>query len=647
MYQRIPYRGDIDGLRAIAVLSVVLHHIHNAWLPGGYAGVDIFFVISGYLLGGALWQELKDTGRIDLRHFYMRRIRRILPAGLAVILASLLMGMVMLQPERLVNLAQSGVASMLFYANHFFGNQPNDYFTAQNQAFPLLHYWSLSVEEQYYILLPFLLLVCYRLRGNIGLMLAILIAASLAFQYWALAEQPRAGFFWLPARFWELAMGMFIATRPALIFRNVWLKEIIGIACIALLAAGVMIAGNQVEHLQLGTLLTCLATAALIHSGRVDKSIVHRLLSTPPFIAVGLISYSLYLWHWPVLQYWEYLTKSPITLSAIPVYLLVCVALAFISWKWIEQPFRNKESFRTLPLLVTLGTMLAGLLLLCGYVQKKEGLPDRVNESLHTERMSEIYRGAQCLIGAPLRFQDLAPECIQTAPDKVNVLIFGDSHAGHFYPGLKEHLKDNPDVRLSQITMSACGTYWNYNPGPKETCIEFNEKAAELINTHVFDIILIGGNWGSGRGLTNEERNEKFNEFLEHIKPAGADILVLSQALRYENSLKDMGDFQTRGYISLYHLLIGDDLLQPKQNTLFKDANANVKKVADARQLPFVDTTAGLCSDGKTCAYRTPDGAPLTFDTAHLTREGSIYITGKTIMPILNEKIAAVKARKH
>lgn len=613
-------------------------------MPGGYLGVDIFFVISGYLLGSLLLTELNQTGRIDFVGFYLRRIRRILPASLLVTASALAFGIIVLQPDPLIHLGKSVTANLLFYSNYFFALQRDDYFAAQKETYPLLHSWSLSVEEQFYILLPAFLLLCFQYKKSLTAALTILIISSLAFQFWIEQSRPEAAFFWLPSRFWELAIGVLVAARPIAGCSQRGTAELASLLCTAALAAAFILGAEQNALLQVSALIACLATAGLINIGATTTTTIHRLLSHRLPVGIGLISYSLYLWHWPLLEYWQHMTKTTPPAEQLAAYSVLCVALAWATWKWVEQPCRNRAMVPTRRLLV----MLAATLLIVGAITwrvTRDGLPERLQTTFANDKTRHILtRQGTCFISKNQGFKDIAEECIDTKKGALNVLLYGDSYAAYYYPGLKKIVGTTNNIHLSQITASGCSPYWDFSTGNRPNCIDFNRKVVGLINTNKFDVVLVTGNWSSAKGTSTEERVELLYQLLSNTRADKTEVLVLGQAVGYQQDLTDTEPLQTKGFMWVHQLLFDADIPQPTPQETTPVINAMIAQKLAGSRFRFVDTQTALCSERR-CLYMTPDGQLLSTDKGHLTEAGAAYIVGKTVLPLLQEKQRAT--RKH
>ncbi len=340
------YRADIDGLRGVAVLAVVL--FHAGWgVPGGYVGVDVFFVISGFLMTSQLTRDL-DAGCFSLLHFWERRIRRIWPAALLMTTAVLLAGGFLMLPADYAIVAVDAGASTAMLANvRYWFRGVDRYFEAASDLRPLLHMWSLGIEEQFYVLWPLLL----SLTGSLDRRhRAAAVAATALVSYVAsqglIASRPEAVFYLLPFRAWELLLGALMALTPVPLPQHRGRLNAVVIVAFLLIIVPCGLYDRATTFPAAAALLPCLGTALLLaagHSYGVEEPPVTRLLAVAPLVGVGRVSYSLYLWHWPVLACLRYVVGPNPSLAYTAAAVFVSIVLAVISWKWVEQPFRRSR----------------------------------------------------------------------------------------------------------------------------------------------------------------------------------------------------------------------------------------------------------------------------------------------------------------
>ncbi|MEN8694528.1 MAG: acyltransferase family protein [Akkermansiaceae bacterium] len=330
------YRPEIDGLRAIAVIAVLLYHFGLS-VPGGFIGVDVFFVISGFLITGILQRQLRE-GRFSLGDFWARRIRRIAPAAVAMSLGTLAMGWHILDSSDYRDLARSLMAHVFFASNCYF-NRDQGYFTESAEKEPLLHTWSLSVEEQFYLLFPLLLLFLWRFaRAKVPFILGVIALLSLAGSAWQVHADQKAAFFLLPARAWELLAGALLAFKP--VGKPHRSHEALSLLGLTLIFVPMALFEKATLFPGLNALPPVLGTVLFIATNEARLTRTGRLLAARPMISIGLISYSLYLWHWPLVAYVNVMVIE-VTLPWKIGMLLLSVILGILSWRFIERPFRS------------------------------------------------------------------------------------------------------------------------------------------------------------------------------------------------------------------------------------------------------------------------------------------------------------------
>ncbi len=467
----ILYRPELDGLRAIAVLAVVAYH---AKLGGaGFVGVDVFFVISGYLITALLLREHGQTGRIDLVDFYARRVRRILPAAVGVVLSVLAVAWLLLSADAFIAVANSAVAAALFVANLSFQSVTGGYWSADAEQMPLLHLWSLAVEEQFYLLWPAMLIAILRWRPVL-LKPAILslAACSLVSAEWLIHTNPIAAFYQMPARFWELAAGGLIAAMPMRALpRGVgWLGVLVTLA--ACLWQTPTFPGLGAAPAVLGAAIIILS----VHGGGTNV-----LLRSRPLVGVGLISYSLYLWHWPLLAFYR---ATSIGEGDLQVRLILCgcaFVLAFFSYRYVEQPFRrvNLRGKRTVVIGASLSIVVA--LSACAMSLRTQG-----------DQIARADNPAAIAAGRDMPDRSCHLSLVDTAVIKcqprTRTLLWGDSMAWAWLPGFPG---------TSDVTMDSCPPMADYMP-PRQLpgyllCGSHNRKVMELATNA--DMVIITASW--------------------------------------------------------------------------------------------------------------------------------------------------------
>ncbi|WP_188791269.1 acyltransferase family protein [Salipiger pallidus] len=431
----LPYRSDIDGLRAVAVLAVVLYHFGFPGLDGGFVGVDVFFVISGFLIGGILWREYRATGTIWLKHFYLRRFRRLAPAFFAMLAVTGLLSWALLLPFEFREFGKQAIAATVYLSNVLFFRQVG-YFDSASDEKPLLHTWSLAVEEQFYIFLPLFILLFRRSHRAMIVALVGCWIASLAGCILLTAEYQTVTFFLFPFRAWEMLSGVLLAIWGAETGRRwrgfaalSWIGLALVLASVLLIPSGPLFPGLLAVFPVLGTVL-------LLANG-AGRNPVNRLLTMPEAVFVGRISYSLYLWHWPVLVLSVYLRGEYANLLEAALWMALSVGLAWVSWRFVELPVRQVR----MPGWVLLGGTVTASVVALGLgavVYLKDGMPERFGPEAqpHIAASADFLQDwSRCTTPTegPLMGIETCPIGPEGAP---RVLVWGDSHVRAFHAGL-------------------------------------------------------------------------------------------------------------------------------------------------------------------------------------------------------------------
>lgn len=438
----LKYRPDIDGLRALAVLSVVLYHVSPQSLPGGFLGVDIFFVISGYLISLIVFRE-QTAGTFSFTDFYARRIRRLFPALAVVLLVTLVFGAFALFSDEYRRLGKHASSAIVFLLNFQLMNEAG-YFDVASNSKPLLHLWSLSVEEQFYLVWPALLIVLGRFRWRIGLVIGILIVGSFAFAIHLASRNLDALYFHPLARFWELLLGAALAyyhhrfgvnALPSRLDRF-WVRHLLSFAGLSAIVSALFLFSSKAPYPGALTLIPLIGVTALIASG--SGSVGSRFLALKPMVWIGLISYPLYLWHWPLLSYIRIMESGAPTEALLWFGAGAALLLATLTNQFIEQPLRHSPRIR--PAVVGLGSTMVVLFLASFGVVASEGLPDRPAvrhvKAAEAQMKREPATDESCL---RLFSTGAAPAyCRQHNPGPRMIGIIGDSHAHVLFPGFAE-----------------------------------------------------------------------------------------------------------------------------------------------------------------------------------------------------------------
>lgn len=492
------YRPDIDGLRAIAIISVMLFHAGVDVAAGGFVGLDVFFVVSGYLIARIIRTDMQ-AGRFTLWQFYLRRIRRLLPALFLVMIAVTVMGAAAMLSGQYTQMGKSLVAALFFLSNVFFARVTN-YFGPAAEFMPLIHVWSLSVEEQFYLILPVIMLMSARLMiPQARLFSILLLPAFLLGLYLSHAAGPGA-YYMMPARAWEFLVGVVIALNPAWRLPPGLLREMaVALGMMAIMLPVFLMHGHA-PYPGFAALLPVLGTGLVIVA-RADLSRVGNPLSHPLMVGIGLISYSLYLWHWPVFVMARLLNARQVLDSAD---IIVCIAISFVlailTWHYIEKPFRNRGTISGRVLGLTLIPTASALLLAGLMIWQTGGLPRRMTpETMQLQAGSQDVDPLRSRCMSATRTGNTDAYCAFGPADRpVTYALVGASHAAALRPAV-EQVMTARDRRGVAMVSSGClfldGVDRVDHPRNQE-CRRAREKTFDfLARSPDIDLVIIGGRW--------------------------------------------------------------------------------------------------------------------------------------------------------
>jgi peptidoglycan/LPS O-acetylase OafA/YrhL len=618
----LQYRPDVDGLRAIAVLLVLGFHLGAGHLQGGFVGVDIFFVISGYLITGIIAKELEQS-RFSVLGFYERRARRILPALMVVFVASTLLSLHYLLPAELVSYAKSLLAATFSYSNFYFWSTA-DYFDAPAQTKPLLHTWSLAIEEQFYLILPLLLLFLSKKwpRGR-NLTLIAIGAASFACSVWMSLKQPDSAFYLPVSRAWEFIAGSIVVLDIIPPIRLRWMRECTALMGISLIAYTAIKVNPSTPFPGFAALLPCGGALLLIAAGRFGTTAVGRCLSLKPLTFIGLISYSVYLWHWPLIVYTK-MGFLPILSRSHRGYTLgvgtLSLALGALSWQFIEKPFRSGR-FRSLnrsTLFATAGIALAASAAVALIFTGEHGFESRFPES--AVRVAESANSPQenrlgsCFITTRYTFSDFRKDiCLQIDPGKKNYLLLGDSHSAALWYGLNKVLATD---NVMQATASGCKA--NLDLPDNENCRDMMRYIfGDFLLSHKVDAVLLTARWTSVSDFARMQGTIAW--CAKHQVP----VIIFGPVMEFDTSLPKL-----LAYSIAFH---EPSLAQRHERTGLFEMDAQMREYAEhlwnVRYLSIIDVQ---CPD-KSClmyADRSQETAMLGDDN-HLSSLGSQFVMAR------------------
>lgn len=644
------YRPDIDGLRAIAILLVVFFHAGFSATSGGFVGVDVFFVISGYLITGIITREL-DNGRFSFSKFYTRRIMRICPALFVVLAFSVVAAFFTLVPEDLKFFGRSLISAVLFYSNWLFYQQVN-YFSGPAIDKALLHTWSLAIEEQYYVIWPLALFGLYRVgkRKALPQIILALICLSLAASQVVLEPDRAQVFYLLPYRAWELLLGGYLAVAPwrpvSQLAANV--AGLAGFAAIAYAAAAFDI---ETPFPGLHALFPCLGAAMLIAAGSQRGSLSKTVLSFGPFRFIGKISYSVYLIHWPIFSFAHSVLDRELTVPERFAVIGSTLLLAALSYRYIEIPARH-ATFRFPALLRATAAAAAALALTGGLYEGTKGLPWRVPQGVqlaYAARFSGFREQdlAECRNDpTPALVHRPCPIGAAAKNFQYDFVIWGDSHARHFASAFSDQAKARGLSGLV-IWETHCPPLVNEDRVSSK-CRDANAKARDWIASQSkLKMVFLGANWNTyaARGLLPPHRTRGIVFENAHAGSGTADgrgleeTIALLRSKGFRVALVDtvpyfpvdvpncvararmFGRSETR-CLSFPRTLIDKNAQQ---------ASSIIRETGRRFNVPIVDTMWAFC-DGDTCSPEM-DGAIFYSDSSHLNSAGSHYLGTRLNIP--------------
>jgi peptidoglycan/LPS O-acetylase OafA/YrhL len=620
MHDATSYRADIDGLRAVAIIPVVLFHAGIPGLSGGFVGVDVFFVISGFLITSLVMHQ--PTEQFSLAAFYERRVRRLFPALFTMLAACIGASLILLPPDELAVFARSLISTVAFGANFFFWSQTG-YFDAPAEAHPLLHMWSLAIEEQFYFVFPALLIWLRRHRTAwIGPALKAALVASLALQIWLTFNAGAAAFYLSPARCWELLLGSAIALRPGLpAHPSRASTDAMGWLGLSLIL-GTVVAWPAGYHPTLATILPCVGAGLLIQAGRSGPTFVSRLLATAPMVWFGRLSYSLYLWHWPVLVFAQVHFEGPLQPEVAALALITSVFLAWASHTLVEQPFRRPRAIFGRTGVFASAAGVVTVMATIGALAAKEGFPRRFNSQLALSDPQEARPG--CLLKSSDRLEAWSDVRCRVQASKADaakppVLLWGDSFAAHYTPAFETKASELP-ASILQFTMETCAPVLDTTLN-NSFCADFTKHVHTVIERHRIKHVILAANWG-------HQRIDALVETVAWLHGSGITVTVIGQSPHFKQSVPRM-----------YWWAMRDGKLVKSHHPAAEvghTINQAIKNRLDPRAM-FIDPSGALCRANE-CAIG--EGLhPYFSDAVHLTASGSSRAL-KTEWPLLLPHLA-------
>jgi peptidoglycan/LPS O-acetylase OafA/YrhL len=660
--QAIAYRREIDGLRAVAVLPVILFHTGCAYVTGGFVGVDVFFVISGYLITAILIREI-DEGNFSIARFYERRARRLLPALVVVIACCLPFAWIWMLPGELKRFGQTLAAVATSSSNIYFWKN-TDYFSPAAEEQPLLHTWSLAVEEQYYMLFPLFLIFAWRIgKQKLFWLIALIAALSLVLAECSLRALPVAAFYLLPTRAWELLAGSLLAFIPiqrAAALRRGIIAEAGSFVGLALIFVSIFAFDKTMPWPSFYTMVPVLGTVLTLTFAS-SSNFAGRVLSTRAFVGIGLISYSAYLWHQPILAFGRIRLLNVTYPEAIVVASVVLsLVLATLSWRFVETPFRLKKSSTSNVLRVSM-LALVGCLSFGMAFSVSGGITSRVPTSFtqfadHYENYDRDWQDGRCFIHSAYNdIRAFAPECYKRQVDG-EVILLGDSHAAALYPGLKAAFGA---AKISNLTMSGCKPTFALSDGTVQRCKTLNPQRWQYVEQNPKAQLVISANWSA-----------------DDVTPGHLEYTQLTNTLERELRFRDKTSITLVGcvpewdpHLPLYLVRMSSGALgfygktgisqdefalleRNRDREARKLCNQKLQAIASKFEIRFIDAWTPFCNERGECKirlsaaesaanklYRAPELT--TFDYGHLTKAASEYFVRTWASQLANNEMHA------
>lgn len=637
------YRPDIDGLRAIAILLVVSFHAFPTLIKGGFAGVDVFFVISGFLISTIIFESL-DSNSFSFSEFYIRRVKRIFPALLIVLTSCFVVGWFTLLADEYKQLGKHVASGAGFISNFTLWNE-SGYFDNAAEKKPLLHLWSLGIEEQFYIVWPLLMWAAWKKKFNACTIVVIVAVTSFFYNVKNIGVDAVSTFYSPQTRFWELLIGSFIAwlglyqkdylvggkrkinnVLETLVYAKSYkpetstLHNLQALLGLSLLIISVILITKEQLFPGWWALLPTLGTALLISAG-TSAWVNRNILANRLLIWFGLISFPLYLWHWPLLVFARIIKGDTPTSSETAGVVALSITLAWLTYKFIEKPIRFGGSSKVKPFILLIAMFVIGVV---GFsIYSLNGLSFRFPKIIQeltqfSYTYGEDFREGTCFLRPEQESKEFNSCVTPVDPNKKTILLWGDSHAAHLYRGYQQRF--DSEFNLIQRTASSCPPILNVEFGNRPHCKKINDDVLELIATNKPDLVVLGGLWG----VYNWTELQNTIDKLKNIGVTHVD--VIGPVPRWQDDLPKL----------LFQYFSQDPQHKVPERMLFgfnKDIITLDSQMADMSkrlEVNYISPYAIMC-DANGCLTRLGDtGDALTAgDVGHLTRKSSQYLVAK------------------
>lgn len=602
------------------MILVVLYHLGIRVVHGGYVGVDVFFVISGYLISAIIISDVQ-ANKFSIAKFYERRVRRIGPAFFVVLCASSVAAYVYLLPSELKDFAKS-LLSATFSASNFYFWAKAGYFDTSSETAPLLHTWSLAVEEQFYLVFPLLIMAIHKWAPKkLRFSVVLLAVGSLALGSIQAFIEPSSAFYLPFGRAWELLLGTLLFLKVFPQFEKKWPRELAAICGLSFILVAGLFYSTKTPFPGLSALLPCVGTALVIAAGTYAPTLVGRVLSTKPMVGLGLISYSLYLWHWPVIVFQR---LGTMLISGASVHVTqaaifgAALAASYLSWRFVEEPFRRNHP--PIPRGVLFGFAGSGMLAvsaLAVVILQSGGFPSRYSkEAVRVAQYLDFkspsqYRQGKCFITSGNTVMDFDSSlCLAERSDKPNVLLIGDSHAAQLWWGLSNTYQG---INFMQATASGCLPTLEQAMRSSSSCTTImNNIYSDFLSTHHVDQVLIAGRW------VNSDL-DRLKATLMSVKNRNINVVLFGPMLQYDTSFPRL----------LAKSIQLNEPSYPDHHRIqeFERLDADMRKMSASLDVPYISFFNTLCADQHCVEYA--ERAPLLSDNSHFTPEGSMLFAAR------------------
>lgn len=650
------YRPDIDGLRAVAVITIMFFHFGIPGFGGAFSGPEVFFVLSGYLIASRIFYQV-EKGTFSFSDFYYKRIRRLFPAYLLMVLCTVVAAWIWLLPADFREFSKSFFASTVYMSNLQFYRE-SGYFDTASHLKPLLHTWSLSVEEQFYLFFPVTVAVlAWMSRRQFFFAFLAISAVSFIAAVIVIEQDKSLVFYMFPFRIWELGLGIMIATGCYVLpkFRQAWVNEGLAVLGLALILVPMFVYAPTMKFPGLAAVPACVGTWLIIQLDGERSTLVQRFLALKPMAIVGTLSYSLYLWHWPIYVFYAYTDTNGVDAAEMSALMVVILIASYLTYHYVEDPMRRGANlFVRTPKAVYLsaGVSTAVLMVMALTIFVRDGMPDRFDPKTReaiaaTSLFGEM--GRDCTELAQSRLEDMA-YCEVGAPFEAEryTLIWGDSHSPTYRAGLASAA--GPDVDALIVWSGGCPALFDAevdelvaSAADEAACARRNAAVRRLVETdRRIDSVIILGRWsyyGRGTGLGVDSTNAikvwpagqgpvapgdqyaVYMDLFEHtvsvLEQAGVKVFVIEQPPEFPefNARKfvldtltgKMSEDEIAGMVTIPYSLV-----EERQGPMMK----LLARLEREGRITLLPTHRQMCGEAACSLLR--DGAPLYFDNNHL-----------------------------